>query len=210
MALSLPALVRRRPYLFHLTARENVVRIARDRVLQPAVNLMAIAQRLDLLETRRSGHLTLELDGDVVRLRDQAPLYANNMRLDGGWTFGQFIRHLNSRVFFWPGWSSGPIDYGRRHFDRYAEEHPAILRVPFQALLDVNIDAVPELCRYNSGSPRWSRGLASPRGAATFVNPDTAEFGVSQVVEVTFPISVRLPESTELGTQLGGPWTPLV
>jgi hypothetical protein len=154
--------------------------------------------------------VAVTVDGERVLLRDQAPLHARNMRLTDGWSFEQFLRHLNDRVFFWPGGTGGPISYGVRHFDRYEREAPVVVRVPFAELLAANPGITPELCRYNSGSPRWSRGLAAPRGRDTFATPDVATFAPAQVVEVTFPGRVRLPRFTEVASHPSGPWTALL
>src|SRR5439155_7137821 len=100
-------------------------------------------------------------------IRDQWPLYAGNIALEARCSFEDIIQLLNERVFFWPGWHTGPIGYGRRHFERYENESPAILRVPTEKLYAANSDASPQYCRYNSGLPRCSNGLGRPRGTST-------------------------------------------
>jgi hypothetical protein len=209
MAFTLDAVARLRPFLYHLTDWQNVPRIRRMRMLESATALATAAGRADVIAARRRGHVQLALEEEAVLLRDQAPLHVGNMRLDDGWTFEGFVRHLNDRVFFWPGTAAGPIDYGVRHYERYAAEHPALLRVPFRALLAANPTAEPQFCRYNSGSPRWSRGVAAPRGSATFVTAAVAQFSAAQVVEVTVPGSIVLPVDTMIGGQPTGPWEPL-
>jgi hypothetical protein len=115
---------------------------------------------------------------------------------------------LNERVFFWPG---GPdiSDYGQRHFERYRAEKPVILRVPTSDLFEANPESVPEFCRFNSGSPRCTKGLGSPRGPSTFIQGTTADFSPGNVVEVTFLESVLLPHSTKVGDSPDGPWREL-
>jgi hypothetical protein len=130
------------------------------------------------------------------------------MRLDPDWSFERFVAHLNGRVFFWPGDGQGPISYGMRHFARYEAEEPVILRVPVLDVVEANAAVEPLFCRYNSGSPRWTQGVASPRGATTFVSACDANFRASQVVEVTFAATVTLPSSAELGMGPSGPWRP--
>jgi hypothetical protein len=209
MSFTLDALARLRPFLYHLTSFDNLARIRRTGELESATRLVVRAGEHELLDTRRRGHVSLVVEGETVVLRDQAPLHAGNMRLEDGWTFARVVRHINNRVFFWPGAESGPISYGLRHFKRYEQESPVIVRVPFLALLQANVGVTPELCRYNSGSPRWSRGVAAPRGEKTFVKPDVAPFRAAQVVEVTFPNVVRLPRATSVGQRPGGPWEAL-
>jgi hypothetical protein len=199
----------RRPFLFHLTARSNVARIRAARRLHSMVELARRAGRGDLLDVRRRAHVRLNIQGEVVHIRDQAPLHENNMCLEDGWTFPQFVRHLNERVFFWPGGASGPIAYGLRHFGRYERERPVLLRIPTDDLFAANRGVRPLYCRYNSGSPRWSRGIASPRGPATFVSSTQATFSPASVVEVAFVRGAALPSGTEVGNSPSGPWRAL-
>jgi hypothetical protein len=209
MAFTLDGFVRSRPFLYHLTHAENLARIRRTRVLESAERLLQAAGRDDLITTRRRRHERVEVRGDVVHVRDQAPLHAGNMSLEPGWTFADFVRQLNARVFFWPGSDLGPIAYGRRHYAKYAAERPAIIRVPTGSLLSVNPDVALLFCKFNSGSPRWTRGRASPRNSGTFVSASTAPFSASAVVEATAVDAVRLPDETGLGENPDGPWIPL-
>jgi hypothetical protein len=206
MSISHTSLVKLRPYLFHLTAASNVERILRNRRIESALALLVAADRRELVRQRRRGHVQVEVDRETVQLRDQAPLHRGNMALEEGWAFEDFVEHLNERVFFWPGTASGPISYGMRHYERYKDEGPAILRVATAALVAENVHSPPLFCRYNSGSPRCSNGHKSPRTAQTFVAADRAEFGVGGVVEVTFVGTVRLPRHVEVGGAPGGPW----
>jgi hypothetical protein len=209
MPFDLHAYARLRPYLYHLTASANLQEIQRARRLFAASSLMERASRSELAESRRSAHVPLQFGGAVALLRDQAPLHARNMRLDDGWSFGAFVRFLNARVFFWPGNESGPIAHGQRHFARYAPEQPVVIRVGLEALLAANPDRIPLFSKYKSGSPRWSGGVASPRGATTFVHADQVAFGASAVVEVTFLEEIILPNDAEQRTSADSPWHSL-
>lgn len=182
-----------RPHLYHLTAAENVARIRAAGKIESAAELMHVAGDLTYLRQKRHGHIRLEVDGAVVVIRDQSPLYEGNIDLQGGWSFEDVIESLNERVFFWPGGLTGPNDYGERHFERYRDEDPAIVRVNTALVVGSSENAEPEFCKYNSGSPRCSGGNRSPRGPETFVNAAQATFLASQVVEVTFPQGVLLP-----------------
>jgi hypothetical protein len=180
------------------------------RSLDPAAILMERAGRAELLQTRRKAHERVTIDGRVIVLRDQKPLYEGNARLSRGFTFGDLVETLNRRVFFWPGNRSGPISSGVRHYNHYKHEHPIILRVEFESLIRENSSSNPYFCRYNSGSPRCSYGKKSPRGTTTFVPAADFSGTPSQVVEVTFENEIVLPSSTEFARRLGGPWHSLV
>src|SRR5687768_10866263 len=98
-----------RPFLYHLTAKENLARIVRTWRVESAVALADRAGRPDIVLARRRAHVPVEIAGETVLLRDQAPLHRGNMRLDEGWSFEQLVQHINERVFFWPGGADGPI-----------------------------------------------------------------------------------------------------
>lgn len=209
MAITQEQFVSTRPFVYHLTASINISSIRSAGQLDSARTLMTAANRLDLLRRRRGQHLDLNVGGRVVRLRDQSPLHERNIAFEAGWSFGDLLEALNGRVFFWPGTNAGPIEYGRRHFERYRHEGPVLIRVPTAELLHANPRSEPFFCKYNSGSPRYSGGYASPRGPNSFV-PESGFGGPpSHVVEVTFLGSLTLPSSTETGKTPGGPWRPL-
>jgi hypothetical protein len=199
MPIDLSSFVQLRPFLYHLTSPANLRRILRTGHLESAANIMAVAKRDDLLRLRRREHVPISVEGEIITLRDQAPLYAGNLALPRDWTFEDFIADLNDRVFFWPGGTHGPISHGVRHFERYADERPVILLVSTGDLLAANSKNAPLFCRYNSGSPRCSNGMKSPRGPMTFVAGPNADFRASKTVEVTFSGRVRLPTTVEAG-----------
>lgn len=199
-----------RPYLFHLTDRENLSLLRGSCALLPASDLFELAKESNWTRQKRRQHVEVVVNGHRVRVRDQAPLHEGNMALSSGWTFADFIANLNQRVFFWPGKRDGsPIAYGVRHYERYADERPVILRIPSASLFASNSTLPPEFCRYNSGSPRWTYGHASPRGVNTFVSCDIADFAAAQVVEVTFPGNVELPQPIQISDSYDGPWETL-
>jgi hypothetical protein len=206
MPISSEKLIRLRPFLFHLTAASNVARILRMRRLESTATMLRQAGRSDLAKTRRREHVQVKLKGETVELRDQAPLHAGNLALEQGWTFNDFVSHLNDRVFFWPGGARGPSPYGVRHYERYAAEKPSILRISTAALLAQNPTQPPLYCRYNSGSPRCSNGVKSPRTTRTFLSGDEADFGVGEIVEVTFIGDIQLPAELHVGHSPAGPW----
>lgn len=206
MPIPLDKFSRLRPWLYHLTAAANVGRILRTRRIESATRLLILAGRPGLVQVRRRSHVSIEVDGESVQIRDQAPLHQGNAALPGGWGIGDLVSLLNDHVFFWPGTGAGPISYGLRHFQRYVDEKPAILRVTTVDLLSANTSSMPRFCRYNSGSPRCSNGRKSPRSAGTFVDGEGADFGPAAVVEVTFPGGLDLPAAVQLGSDPSGPW----
>lgn len=199
-----------RPYLFHLTHRDNLNHIRELARLFPAAVLMERAKQADLIRTLRRGSRQVSVEGRTIVIRDQDKLHRGNTGVPSGYTFEDLIESLNRRIFFWPGASGGPIPYGRRHFERYEQEHPVILRVEFQSVLNANPSASPLYCRYNSGSPRCSDGKKSPRGPNTFLSAIDFHETPSKVVEVTFDTEIMLPPTTQFGAHPSGPWKKLI
>lgn len=209
MAFALSRFCELRPFLFHLTDQRNVSRISRMRCLESASDLINLAKQPAQVLRKRFTSLSMCVDGENVWIRDQAPLHAGNVGFQDGWSFEDLIRCLNEKVFFWPGTQGGPISYGVRHFQRYQAEGPALMRISSSHLLAANSKLSPYFCRYNSGSPRCSKGIRSPRGPSTFVDCDNADFSPASVVEVVFQNRVVLPDCTEVSQSFEGPWTPM-
>ena len=209
MAFTTDQFTRTRPYLFHLTDRDNVSYIRDLRVLHSAAVLMQKAGDRSYLRQKRRTAIQIAIDHRLVSIRDQRPLHAGNIRFHGGHEFEDVIQLLNERVFFWPGTVDGPIAYGQRHFERYADDQPVILRVSTANLFNANNGASPFYCRYNSGSPRCSKGLGSPRGPDTFVTAASANFTAGKAVEVTFLGQVTLPAQVKISNSVFGPWRSL-
>jgi hypothetical protein len=179
-------------------------------MLESTEKLMQRAGQEKLLRERRKVHVKLNVEGETILVRDQAPLHRGNIGFEEGWTFEQFVAHLNRRVFFWPGREGGPLPYGVRHFLRYAAEGPVILRIPSGLLLAANPHAAIQFSRCNSGSPRYNGGVAAVRGMSTFVSAADAVFRAAQVVELTIANAAALPEDSQVGFDPAGPWTNLL
>ncbi len=194
MPLDLQKFVRTRPFLFHLTARQNLEHIQKDGVLKPANDLFAESGNPDLVKKRRRESVVISIGKKQIHIRDQAPLHAGNMSLPKEWSFEQFVAHLNKHVFWWPGKKSGPISYGLRHFERYVADDNVVLVVPTPELIAANRDVPVTFCRYNSGSPRCTGGKPSPRGPNTFQAPSNFSGQASSVIEVTFAGAIRVPK----------------
>lgn len=165
-----------------------------------------------LMRTPRRGPKPVIFEGRTIVICDQDRLHEGNAHLPTGYTFSHLLRDLNKRIFFWPGTSAGPIQYGVRHFARYAAQRPVILRVEFSSLLEANPRAIPLFCRYNSGSPRCipPYGTKSPRGPKTFLAAAEFDEGPSKVVEVTFEVEIAVPQTAKCGTKPDGPWKALL
>ncbi|HVU87586.1 MAG TPA: hypothetical protein VHD36_09700 [Pirellulales bacterium] len=206
MAFSLTQFASTRPYLYHLTSARNADQVVQARTIHTARHLFESAKAPAWIDQKRTATLSLSVDGALIDIRDQQPLYEGKTSLQDGWTFARLIRELNSRIFFWPGWDHGVIAYGMRHFERYQSEKPAILRVRTEDLFAINHKIVPEFCKYNSGSPRTTQGKGSPRGRATFLKPEHASFPPSAVIEVTYSESVQLPQTVERSSRPDGRW----
>jgi hypothetical protein len=207
--LFLEAFANARPYLFHLTHRDNLPHIRDLACLFPASVLMRKSDHTELIRNVRRGSRQLVVDRRTIIIRDQDRLHKGNMRVPNGFTFEDLVEVLNDRVFFWPGNANGPISYGLRHFERYQDENPIIIRVPTESLFAANSETPPRFCRYNSGSPRCSNGIRSPRGPDTFLSADEFDGTPSTVVEVTFDTEIILPVGTHFGTHPSGPWRKL-
>jgi hypothetical protein len=197
---------RSRPYLYHLTARENIAGILNDQRIHATSELLKEAKQSELIRSKRPEMILLSVLNRQVRIRDQAPLYAGNCTFPQGFSFNDLIEILNSHVFFWPGTASSPIDYGIRHFERYESEGPVILRVSTDQLFASNPGNESKICRYNSGAPRCTQGKGSPRGPEIFQRLSLFSGNPSQVREITFETMVILPSQIEISKTPNGPW----
>lgn len=178
-------------------------------VLESAIQIFGNAGKTELSRVRRRGHREIEVDGEIIRVRDQDPLHCGNVRLAPGWSFEDLIFYLNGYVFFWPGTHAGPSPYGERHYERYAHEKPAVLRVATRELIAANPANQIAFSAYNTGAPRCTMGKGSPRGLRTFGFASDFEFPPTRVVEAAFQSQVQLPCSTEIAGSPNGPWAQL-
>lgn len=207
MTVNLERFIALRPFHYHVTARSNRAALLSDWTLRPAAELMRLAGREDLLRWRRPESITVDLPTGPVVIKDQHPLIEANLSLDGSWELGDFVEYLNEHVFFWPGRADGPISHGQRLLGRYDATAPLVLRVPTSDLLAANPGDVPLFCAFNSGAPRRQQGQRVRRGPHLFAPADRFGRRESEVVELAFRCSVRLPQSVELRTESG--WAPL-
>ncbi len=192
MPLDIDRFIHLRPKLYHLTASSNANRILETGALHSAADLFRQSGLENMIRQRRPDGQWIDCLGDRVHIRDQAPLHAGNIAFQGGWSFERFISQLNGLVFFWPGTAAGPIDYGRRHFQKYANDGALVLELSTRSIFDANPTPGPMFCKYNSGSPRCTGGTGSPRGPETFLGADDYHQTPSSVKEVVFSNTTSL------------------
>lgn len=204
--MDIQTFLKKTPYLYHLTERKNLNTILQGgRLLSTVeiVNMAGIDNADEFLRTRRSDHTVITVNGIDYYIRDQRPLNkALNKCLTDNWTAGDFIHHLNNRVFLWPNLKRLQI-----HFGRYEEEQPIIMRFSTGDIFTLNDHA--EITHINSGATRPSGvfgGRAAPRGKGTFKKIQDFDLAVGKVAEVTFPGFCILPSSFHTGNSPDGEW----
>ena len=205
MPFDLTRLLRTRPYLYHLTAKENLPSIANELELRCARALLESAGLAHKASTKRQEHLPIAANVGTAFIRDQRPLIEGAIAFEEGWDLARFVEHVNAHVFFWPGRLSGPIEAGLNHFERYRAEGPAILRLPTVSMIAANL----RFSRYNSGAPRCSGGRYSPRGNSTYLPASEFSGTASEVIEVVAIGVCALPSNVEVSYSPTGPWRPL-
>ena len=187
-----------RPFLYHVTARENVPRLRWTRRLVPAAELLRAAGRLDLVRTRRDGPVRLTIDGEPVVLKDQVPLVENNVNLADGWQFEDFVEFLNCHVFFWPGDAVQAIPAGRALLAHYEVDQPAVLRVPMMDLVRGNPTVPPLFSRYNTGAARMQHGKRVLRGPDLFRAAHETSLRRFEVKATAFRGALVLADNAEI------------
>jgi len=190
-----------RPHVFHVTHASNVDRILSERNLQSTASLKA---RFEVGNDPNKPRRRAERLPDGVIIQNQSTLFAGNIQLAHGMTFGDFVVMLNSHVFFWPG-SWGEHGHwittcGRSYFKRYSscDDGHCVLRMSTSEVFALN--GAPKFCKYNSGAPRCNNGQKSPRGLSTFLEAESAPFRRGEVQEVVFQDRARLPKDIEVTT----------
>jgi hypothetical protein len=205
MPLDTLRLAQLRPYLYHLTAEQNLGSIKRHLELRCARLLLESANLMHLASKRRTEHLPIRMGKESLLIRDQKPLAVGAIAFEVGWAMERFTEHINEHVFFWPGDSTGPIQAGLNHYERYKHERVALVRVS-------TVDFAPAHAAYsrvNSGAPRCSGGKHSPRGGNTYLPAHLFSGTPSQVIEVVAVHSYPLPPTSEVAYVPHGPWRPL-
>lgn len=196
-----------RPFLYHVTARENLELITRTGALHPAIELMRLAERSDLRRWKRSQPALLSVEGTSVVLSDQLPLREERTTLYRGWSFADYIEYLNEHVFFWPGNADGPSKTGVLSDDSRHEGATAILRVGTAELMAANPSVPPLFCAIHVRAARSPESRRVSRGPRLFMPAEDFARREIEVVEVAFRASLLLPESTVVRDH--DAWTPL-
>ncbi|MEI6265819.1 MAG: hypothetical protein WCP74_11990 [Sphingobacteriia bacterium] len=200
-----------RPFIYHLTSQDNFDNIIKHRSLLSAnelISLSGIEKYKNVSREKRMDHLQLEVNGVKVMLRDQRPIspLALSKCLTDGWSVGDFLFHLNDRVFMWP-----TIERLWRHFNRYENEKPIIFRFETKEIFALNPHV--KFCRLNSGATRansYLGGKAPSRGSQTFLNAADFLLSVRDVAEVTFEKYCILPTEFSYSYNPAGPFKKIV
>src|SRR6266571_5249346 len=112
MALDVNRFAELRPFVFHLTGRENIGRIRAASALDSAAAFLSASRCTHLLSLRRRGHQVVGVGAHRVVLRDQDPLHEGAIAFETDWDLPRFVAHVNEHVFFWPGSATGPVAAG--------------------------------------------------------------------------------------------------
>ena len=182
-----------RPYLYHLTSKENAEKIVDGRVLYSTNELLRRSDATNhdqLNRKRRAESVPIKIGEETFWLRDQLPISEVNLVkcLTDGWGVGDFLYHLNDRVFMWP-----TIGRLMSHYMTYESEKPVLFRFSTAEILAANPHV--KFCRLNSGATRsnsYLGGAPPDRGSRTFLPASEFERTPSQVVEVTFEGQCKL------------------
>lgn len=185
--MDLEKFIQKQPYLYHLTCEANAKSIIEKKKLFSANELIDMSKdesNYPIKRKKRFDHYEIIIEDKKFYLRDQRPISEKALSkcLTDGWEIGDFLNHLNDRVFMWP-----TLDRLRKHFKRYEPENPVILRFPTREIMQINPNV--SFSRLNSGATRansYLGGIAPPRGADTFLSAEFFNFPVGAVAEVTF------------------------
>lgn len=193
--------------MYHLTASSNVASIVERRELLSAKRVaetVGLENISDFVRTRRPHHVVLESAGRAFHVRDQRPISERALAkcLSNGMTVGDYLELLNERIFFW-----ATTDRLNRHYVRYRDEKPTILRFKTADIISLNSNV--ELCRLNSGATRANYHLGGKpplRGRETFSSAARFSGAIGAVAEVTLVDRCILPSSIHKATSPYGPW----
>jgi len=193
--------IRERPHLYHLTSVSNAEIIIAKKQIFSANELIKLSDNkkdLAIQKQKRFDHHELLINGVSYFLRDQRPISEKALAkcLTDGWSVGDFLFHLNDRVFMWP-----TLDRLWRHYNRYEAETPWIFRFPTKEIIEANPHV--QFCRLNSGATRansYLGGKPPARGSQTFLAADQFNFSVRDVAEVTFPNYCNIDVDFQVGT----------
>ena len=156
------------PRLFHMAAARAWPQIARHGLLSTAaiLDLAGVdGDRREALEAqRRPDSVTVQTPaGDTFVLRDQKPLHPAKLSAClTDMTLPEWLRLLNSKVFFWPSRRRCEHLLGAK---AYRDRPHTIIEVDTAALLDRYAERVT-VSRINAGAVLYN---PPPRGSRTFL-----------------------------------------
>jgi hypothetical protein len=199
--------IEKHPFVYHLTNKNNLQQIINCGSLFSTnylIDKSKKAEYLPIKRQKRPKHYELEIDGVIYFIRDQQPISEKALSkcLTHNWICADFYEHLNNRVFMWPN-----LDRLWRHFNRYKNENPIILRFDTFSILQKNKNA--KFCRLNSGATRANSflgGKPPARGIDTFQSAEEYTFSISSVAEVTFENECIMPEIFYYSNSPDGIW----
>ena len=188
------------PFLYHLTSKQNAENIIENKMLYSTNSLIDMSQKSSdsaIKTHKRFTHTFIDVNGKIISLRDQRPIseVALPKCLTDGWSTGDFLHHLNDRVFMWP-----TLERLGRHFKRYEIEKPVIFRFSTKDILKANPHV--KFCRLNSGATRpnsYLGGIAPERGPNTFLPANKYTFPIRLIAEVTFEKKCKIVGSFGIG-----------
>jgi len=194
-----------RPYLYHLTCKENAEKIIAGHRLYSANELIRLSGKKEnhaISRKRRTKSTPILIGGETFFLRDQLPISEVNLAkcLTDNWTISDFLNHLNDRVFMWP-----TVLRLTSHFKTYESEKPVIFRFSTADILAANPHV--KFCRLNSGATRsnsYLNGAPPERGPRSFLSASEFDWVPSQVAEVTFEKSCVITGSYRYGARPDG------
>lgn len=216
MAFTRDHFIRHRRWLYHFTAPDNLALLGAERAMLSAAawveraNAFRAGQIPDVhafLGTARLQRHPLDVGpGLVVMINDQWPLRSEEFFFALRGTYEDFIGHLNSLVFFWPGDDNGARPRGELAETFEARYHAyGCLRVPTTDAWGLETPVM--FCRYNSGAPQ--RRDRIERGPHIFVSCTDPELMTADVAEVVFPHRLALANGTEWRPPGHVQWQPL-
>ena len=192
-----------KPRLFHRTPKTNLVAVRARRILLSARALITLAEGKYTQTEPRVDSRTLLVDGQLIQIRDQAPLLVRGqLQLEDGFTMAQLVALLDDQVYFWPA-----LSLGLSTATKYMDEEFALIRVSTEAMFKSN--SRPRFCRFNSGGPRANGGKPSRRGPDLFHPAQAFRETIARVNEVVFEAQARLPASAEVSLDGGETFVPL-
>ena len=121
MGISLAALIKMSPCLYHVTYEDSLTRIRRVRRLECSAALMEAGGQRNLLWLRRTPWRSFVLMAKPIVLTDQGPINEKNIAFQAWWTLPSIlsVEALNRRVFFGGGSEQGLLKSNQGHFGKY-------------------------------------------------------------------------------------------